>query len=141
MDPKTYLNSIKELDNEIDALIQEKRSYIELATKITSTMDADRVQTSGHHERMAEIIAKIADTEQEITEKIDCLVVIKQEVTNLLKRMDNMEFRKIIVMKHVRYMHITQIAHEMHYDRKTIQRKYKKALEEFRRILSESDKK
>ena len=60
---KKFLKKIRWIDNEIDALIEDKKSYMDLATKRTSTWDGCGVHNSGCKDQMAEVTAKIVDIE------------------------------------------------------------------------------
>lgn len=135
------LKRIRWMDNEIDALIEDKKGYMDLATKTTSTTDSDGVHGSGENDKMASIIAKIADIENEIYARIDTLVDYKKKISLIVQQIEDKECQKIITLKFFRYMQMTDVAKAMNMDRSTVYRKYNKGIEEVRKILSESDKK
>mgnify|MGYP007062581672 CR=1 FL=1 len=85
-----FLKKIRWMDNEIDALIEDKKSYMDIATKTTSTLDSNRVQSSsGCNDKMAEITSKIADIENDIYARIDRLNGIKRDQTNRRQRVSD----------------------------------------------------
>lgn len=93
------------------------------------------------NDKMASIIAKIADMENEIYARIDRLVDYKKQISWIVQQIEDKECQKIITLKFFRYMQMTDVAKAMNMDRSTVYRKYNKGIEEVRRILSESDKK
>lgn len=137
---ENFLKKIRWLDNEIDALIENKKSYEELAMKRTSNLNGYDVHGSGCKDQMAEFIAKIADIENEICAKIDRLVDYKKEVSDVIEKIDDKECQKILVLKFARYKAMVDIAEIMNMDRSTVYRKYNKAIQSVQEILSDSDK-
>ena len=137
---KKFLKKIRWIDNEIDALIEDKKSYMDLATKRTSTWDGCGVHNSGCKDQMAEVTAKIADIENEICAKIDRLLDYKKKVSKVIEQIEDKECQKILVLKFARYMPMVDIADKMNMDRSTVYRKYNKAIKAVQEILSESDK-
>ena len=137
---KKFLKKIRWIDNEIDALIEDKKSYMDLATKRTSTWDGCGVHNSGCKDQKAEVTAKIADIENEICAKIDRLLDYKKKVSKVIEQIEDKECQKILVLKFARYMPMVDIADKMNMDRSTVYRKYNKAIKAVQEILSESDK-
>ena len=110
---ENFLKKIRWLDNEIDALIENKKSYEELAMKRTSNL---------------------------ICAKMDRLVDYKNEVSDVIEKIDDKECQKILVLKFARYKAMVDIAEIMNMDRSTVYRKYNKAIQSVQEILSDSDK-
>ena len=123
------MKKIRWIDNEIDALIEDKKSYMDLATKRTSTWDGCGVHNSGCKDQMAEVTAKI-----------DRLLDYKKKVSKVIEQIEDKECQKILVLKFARYMPMVDIADKMNMDRSTVYRKYNKAIKAVQEILSESDK-
>ena len=126
---KKFLKKIRWIDNEIDALIEDKKSYMDLATKRTSTWDGCGVHNSGCKDQMAEVTAKI-----------DRLLDYKKKVSKVIEQIEDKECQEILVLKFARYMPMVDIADKMNMDRSTVYRKYNKAIKAVQEILSESDK-
>lgn len=136
---RTYLKKIKWMDDRIDALIENKKSYIELATKTTSNL-GNGAHSSGCQDKMAEIVAKIADIENEIAARIDRLVDYKNYISKIIDQVQDTECQKILYLKFARYMTMDRIAEVMTMDRSSVYRKYNKGIRAVQEILSESDK-
>ena len=138
---KTYLGKIKQVDNAIDAMIEDTKSYMVLATKTTGSIDTNAAPSAKeNNDKMAEIVGKIVDTKKAINYKIDWLIDYKRDVSKNLRQMKNKESEKILVLHYIRYMSMEDIAVEMGYSTRTILRKHKTAVQELDAILSDSDK-
>lgn len=137
---KKVLNEIHKTDVEINRLIEEKRSYQELAEKATQSF-ANAPTGSKINDKIAELSAKIVDIENEICEKIDELIDKKYDISKQIKEIKDRELRSVLTLRHVRSMQFPEIAEKMGYSQRTIFRMHNRALEELEKILSDSDKK
>ena len=72
------------MDAKINADIEELASLETLATRTTSVLGGDRVQTSGSQQKMADSVAKIVDLREQINAEIDRFIDYKQEARELI---------------------------------------------------------
>ena len=79
-----YLKQIKIMDAKINADIEELTSLETLATRTTSVLGGDRVQSSGSQQKMADSVAKIVDLREQINTEIDRFIDYKQEARELI---------------------------------------------------------
>ena len=79
-----YLKQIKIMDAKINADIDELASLEALATRTTSVLGGDRVQSSGSQQKMADSVAKIVDLREQINTEIDRFIDYKQEARELI---------------------------------------------------------
>ena len=79
-----YLKQIKIMDAKINADIEELTSLETLATRTTSVLGGDRVQSSGSQQKMADSVAKIVDLREQINAEIDRFIDYKQEARELI---------------------------------------------------------
>ena len=83
-----YLKQIKIMDAKINADIDELASLEALATRTTSVLGGDRVQSSGSQQKMADSVAKIVDLREQINAEIDRFIDYKQEARELISECD-----------------------------------------------------
>ena len=83
-----YLKQIKIMDAKINADIEELTSLETLATRTTSVLGGDRVQSSGSQQKMADSVAKIVDLREQINAEIDKFIDYKQEARELISDCD-----------------------------------------------------
>lgn len=84
MKAKNYLMQIKIMNTRINADIEELASLEALATKTTSVLGDERVQSSGSQQKMADVVTKIVELKEKINEEIDRFVDFKEEAKNLM---------------------------------------------------------
>lgn len=84
MKAKAYLQKIRTTDAKINAYIEELAQLEALATKTTSVLGGDRVQSSGSQQKMADAVAKIIELKEKINNEIDKLIDMKEEARKLI---------------------------------------------------------
>jgi DNA-directed RNA polymerase specialized sigma24 family protein len=89
---KDYLRQLKMLDRLIENKLAEKEQWKAMATSTTQQLTADRVQTSGNPQKMADAVCKIIEIEAEIDACIDNLVDTKRDVIKTLERLNPTEY-------------------------------------------------
>lgn len=134
MNNRDYLEQAYRLNEQI----QDKRERIEhlkgLAMSIGATDYAkDKVQTSQNNEAsFANIIANIAETEQEMNEDIMKLFNLQREISHAIDDVDDVDCRLVLSKRYLLMKEWEQIADEMGYGIRQIFRIHKKALEIFK---------
>lgn len=136
---KEYLQGIYMLDCKINELIEKKRSYQELAEKITQSFDGCGGSGQGNKDKISELSARIIDIEYEITDRIDELIDRKQEAERTIDMVPDEIERTILVLRHIRFLEFTEIARKTNFHVRTVHKKHNKALMSLSKILSESD--
>lgn len=128
MTAKEYLSQAKFLDQRINSKIQQVASLNDLATKATSTLTGMPRNPNHATSTMEETIAKIIDLQAEINRAIDRLVDLKQEITAVIKAVDNNEYQTLLEKRYLCFLSWEKIAVEMGYSIRNIQILHGKAL-------------
>lgn len=128
MTAKEYLSQAKFLDQRINSKIQQVASLNDLATKATSTLTGMPRNPNHATSTMEETIAKIIDLQAEINRDIDRLVDLKQEITAVIKAVDNNEYQTLLEKRYLCFLSWKKIAVEMGYSIRNIQILHGKAL-------------
>lgn len=92
MKAKDYLKQLQKLDRLIENKLAELQQWRDMATCTTQQLSADRVQTSGNPQKMADAICKIIEIEGEIDRYVDSLVDTKREVISTLEQLNPTEY-------------------------------------------------
>lgn len=131
-----WLNRAFYADNKIKALEAVREKNRSLAVKCSTGYENDG-STSGTHENNHEkILHEICDNDIAIKTELNNLIRIRSEIFNAIKSLDNDELETILNMRYLGYMNMQQIADKLHYERKTIQRKHKVALDKMKMSLN-----
>lgn len=123
-----YLNKAFYLNKRIDALIAEKKENEHIAMKCTANYDNDGSANPSKGNSQEKILIKIAEQENEIDCFIDKLVDIRKDISNQINSLENSDEQTVLSLRYLSYMTMEQIAEEMHYDKRTVQRKHQKAI-------------
>lgn len=113
MNAINYLRQIKVMDAKINADIEELAQLEALATKTTSAIGGERVQTSGSQEKMADCITKIVDMQNQITKEIDKFIEFKDEARKLICDACDPECISLLHKRYIMYKKWEEIAVEM----------------------------
>lgn len=133
-----YLERIKKLDVQIDAMEQEKQALRDLAYRVTPSMSGSGgASGGGNHDKIGSAAARIADKEAEIEEAIDRLIDMKDEATGLLKHLAKPEHFKVLHSRYILYKSFESIAVEMGYSYRNIHYLHGRALQAFEKVLEE----
>jgi hypothetical protein len=130
-----YLEQIRKSDARIDSKLVELYQLRCLATKVTSQLGSEPVQTSGVSDKVGNIAAKIVDLEAEINRLIDKFIDDKQERIKVIEQVDDALLYTILHKHYVQYKKFVTIAEEEHYTEVHISNKHQEALEKVQEIL------
>ncbi len=110
-----YLKQIKKLDSEINTAIEELAELEALATKTTSVLGGERVQSSGSQDKMADCVVKIIDRRNKLNIDIDRFVDLKAEARQLIYEACDDACIELLCMRYLQKKSWEQIAVEMNY--------------------------
>lgn len=136
---KIYLKKIEKMNAKINGYNEELAYLNALATRTTSALDGDRVQTSGSKDRMADCTVKMADMRNRINEEIDKMIDYKEDAWKLLEQCEP-ECITLISKKYFQFKSWEEIAVDMNYTYQWVSGGlHQKALEQFQKALDERE--
>ena len=135
MTSKEYLNQAYYIDKSITGKLEVIDNLNTLATRCTSTINDTPVQRTRNLHRTEDVIAKIVDFENEVTEEIDMLVDTKREIYSVISRVTNQTHRLMLEMRYLRFMTWENIAVTLNLEISWVHRLHKRALEDVRKIM------
>lgn len=121
-----YLNRAYYLEKKI---ISFRRVKERNKTLSAVSYKSDGTQHTGGYNREECRVMKILYIDEKISDAEKKLKTIKQEIKQAIDTVDDDELRELLEYRYIGYMLIDEIATAMYCDRKTIQRKHKKALD------------
>lgn len=137
MTAREYLSQAHRLDQRIDAKIAQVASLNELATKCTATLSGMPHNPNRGGSSMADTVCKIIDLQHEINQDIDTLVDLKRDLVEVIKAVDDTEFQALLEKRYLCFHTWEQIAVDMHYSGKWVQRLHERALAVVEEILKQ----
>lgn len=99
-----------------------------LAERISRGLSSGSGGASGNGTEDA--LIRLADTERETQERLRALAAIREEITQAIRRVNDLDAQTVLVWHFLNYKSFDDIADSMHYSRPTVMRKYKKAIEQ-----------
>lgn len=112
MDVKEYLKQPMLLELRIRNKLIERQQLRALAMKITASIDAVRVRSSGGTSRMTDAVEKLVALEVEIDELVRQLVDARRQVVDSLEALDNPTEYNVLHMRYVQGKSLQEIADE-----------------------------
>jgi hypothetical protein len=132
---KEYLSQAHYIDQRINSKLEQVMSLRSLTTRATATLSDMPGSATRNIHSMEDVIAKLVDLENEINSDIEYLVGLKMELTAVVKKVKNPEFRTLLELRYLCFKTWEQIAVDMDYDLRWIYRMHKNALDAVREII------
>lgn len=135
---KEYLRRIRWYDVLIDSKLEELTMLECMATKITPTMNDIGGSGGGVKDKIGDAAARIVDLRSAINKDIDDFVDLKREASDLMKRVKNPEYYKVLHKRYFGYKTFEQIAAETGYSYRNVLYIHGRALQSFQRVLDKA---
>lgn len=135
---KEYLRRIRWYDVLIDSKLEELTMLECMATKITPTMNDIGGSGGGVKDKIGDAAAKIVDLRSAINKDIDDFVDLKREASELLKRVKNPDYYKILHKRYFGYKTFEQIAAETGHSYRNVLYIHGRALQSFQMALDKA---
>lgn len=120
MKAKSYLKKIELMDARINTRLEEVESLKALATKTSSVMGGERVQSSGSQQKMSDCVDRIVDLKREINAEIDRFVKYKQETLTIMDEQCDPDCITLLYARYFQYKAWEEIAVELGYSYKWV---------------------
>lgn len=135
MDAKEYLYQAKNMDDYINAKIQEAA---QLRSRIRSlgaiNYDGLKVKNGTKHD-FTDAVDSLLKLEGEINEQIDELVDHKREISKKIALLNDNRYKTVLTKYYLCNQSFDEISHDMGYSQRQIKRIHGLALIEFRKIF------
>ncbi len=115
MTTKEYLSQAYRIDQRIDSKLEQVLSLRALLGKATATLTETPRSATLDPRSMEDVVAKMVDLETEINEDIDTLVDLKQEITRVIKGVENPEHQTLLELRYLCFRRWEDIAVELGY--------------------------
>ena len=117
MTVKQYLGQIQRLDMMINHRIEQAEDLRRKAFALRSPeLKSDKVLTSPAGDQLADAIAKYVDKQRQIDAMIDHYTDLKNEIIGQIDALEDKRYVRILHMKYVQYMSLSEIAEAIPYE-------------------------
>ena len=133
-----YMNRAYSIEKAVNNKLTELESLKAIATRVTSTFSPVPPSGTRNTHRQEDILVKIIDLQNEISDDIVLLLAVKREIIDLLKKVDNINYRIILEERYLCYKTWEEIAIHLNYSVQHIYRLHNEALKVIEKIKDES---
>ena len=124
---KQYLSRYKKLDNEIDRKLEECQKWHDKAEKITPTI-SDMPKSNSGSNKIESAVERIIDLENELNEKIDCLVALRRNIESDISSVEDDTLRTLLEYRYIDGMTWEEVAVKMNFNYRWVLRLHGRAL-------------
>ena len=135
MTAKEYLGQAYRLDQRINSKLEQVSSLNDLATRVTSTLTGMPKHPNRSGSAMADAVEKIVDLQTDINRDIDRLINLKRDIVTSIRTVGNTEYQTLLEKRFLCFETWEQIAVDMHYSGKWIQKLHDRSLDVVTEIL------
>lgn len=125
MTPQEYLSQYRELDNAINAKIEEANRIRDKAYSVPSCGGGS---SGGGSDRVGVNVAKYLDLVARINADIDKLYELRLEIEEQIKKIPVIRYRTVLELKYFSGLSLEEIAERFNCDRSTVCRQHGTAL-------------
>lgn len=126
---KQYLKQAYKLNELIESDKEELETLRSLSESISGDMTQERVQTSASNDKIANIISKIVDLENEIHDEIEQLIKLKKEIRDVINKLDSVNEKLVLKYRYLMFFQWEEICDKMNYSLRQIHRIHDSALD------------
>jgi hypothetical protein len=124
-----WLNRAFHADNLTQALKAKMELDRSLAERITRGYGSDGGHGSSANST-EEALVRLAVSREKLQRSLHRLVLLREEIYAAICTVPDQELRTILIRRYLSYETMERIAEHMHYEKRTVQRKHKKALDQ-----------
>ena len=140
MNTQEYLSQAYLLEQQVQSKLAQIESLKSLASYMTARpTDQEPVSHTRNVHAMEDTVLKILEANQELDAQIDALVDKKLEIASVISRVEDVECRLVLEKRYLTFEKWEEIAVDLHYSVRTVQRIHGRALEVVQGILDQSD--
>lgn len=132
MTAKQYLNRVRRIDKEIEALLRMVRKTRESLESMTQNYDGDGAQSTKNPHKFDRLV----ELESMVDKKIDEQIDLKAEILNTIMQLEDRRQRLVLMEYYVEMKTWEQVAVDLNYSYMHITRLHGYALKEVQKILN-----
>lgn len=132
MTAKQYLNRVRRIDKEIEALLRMVRKTRESLESMTQNYDGDGAQSTKNPHKFDRLV----ELESMVDKKIDEQIDLKAEILNTIMQLDDRRQRLVLMEYYVEMKTWEQVAVDLNYSYMHITRLHGYALKEIGKLIN-----
>lgn len=115
MKAEEYLSKIKKHDSQINNILDELEVLQALATRTTSVLGGERVQSAGSQDKMADCVADMADLRKQLNEEVTKYLEYRNKAKAVIDSACDAECNRLLYKRYFLFEKWEKIAVDMNY--------------------------
>ena len=113
MTTRAFLNQINQINLRLQVKFDEYQQTEALLTKITVSMEGERVKSSPDPDKMTAIVAKLLEEEEEIKESLEKMMGLKKTIKDMIEAMDEPRYQAFLSYKYIQGLDMKEIGYKL----------------------------
>ena len=135
MTAKEYLSQAYLLEQQVRSKLEQIESLKSLASYVSVDFTREPVSHTRNVSSMQDTVLKIMELNKELDAQIDALVDKKIEIMRIIGQVQRVDYRLILEERYISFYTWEEIARDLRYSARNIQRMHKRALQVVQGIL------
>ena len=131
MTAKEYLKQVGRMNKEIENKAEEIQKLKDMATRITSSTDKERVQSNSSQDKLGDAVAEIIDLENELQEIVTRNLDKRKYITKQIDELDNDIYYDVLYKRYILCKEFHEIATELRYTMDNVFKIHRRAVRSF----------
>lgn len=136
MTAKQYMNRVRKIDREIEALLHLSESTRESLESITQNYEADGAQSTKNPHKYDRLV----ELDDLINQKINEQIALKAEILKTILKLNDRRHRLVLIEYYLNCKTWEQVAVDIHYSWRQTMNLHGNALQEIQKILNAQEK-
>ena len=137
MNSKTWLSRAFCIEMQVQSKMEQIEALKSLACRMTAGFGSEPVKKTRNTTAMEDTVVHILEAEEELNRRIDELVAMKLEIADVIDRVEDAMLRLVLEKRYLSFLSWGQIATDLHYSGRWLQKRHNAALAAVQRILDE----
>ena len=135
MNADLYLRQLEYFELRVENKIAEIQQLESLVMDISPHLTDTKVKSSSDPQRAQEVLVKLIDAKDELSNEVDKLIDLETEIKRNLEKLPPLEY-DILGRLYIRHQSVQQVADQKNYTRQAIYKIKKKGLENLQKIIN-----
>lgn len=139
MNAKEYLGQAYRLDQHIKDRLVQLSQLRALTQQITTAYDREVVSRTRNVHALEDSVIRLMEAEEDMNREIDRFVDTKMDISQIIAKVRNENYRLILEKRYLCFMTWEQISKDMNYTNRWLRKMHDRALDVVDRLLAEKE--
>ena len=113
MTTRAFLSQINQINLKLQVKFDEYQQTEAILTKITVSLEGERVKSTPDPDKMTSIIAKLIEEEEEIKEALEKMMNLKKTIRDMIEAMEEPRYQAFLSYKYIQGLDMKEIGYKL----------------------------